>query len=138
MALIISQLLKEIEKTKHSIIITLPSYIKWEDYEKELSQVKDYSKILNFKVHNFPKGINKGDKCYIIHQGNIKGWMEIVGFSEKEFNCDVTGKTWKGKFIERSGPFHYITEKLPMRGFQGFRYFDMDDYKNNEVNKMLY
>jgi hypothetical protein len=42
--------------------------------------------------------------------------------SEKNFDCTTTGKAWKGKFIERSGPFHKI-EPIQMKGFQGFRYF---------------
>lgn len=127
---ILSNILEEIDNAKESIIVTLPSTVKWEDYEKELKVVHDYSHTLNFKVHNFPKGIKKGDKCYIVHQGIIKGWMEIVGFSEKDFLCTTTNKNWKGKFIERSGPFHYLTEKLPMKGFQGFRYFNIEKYKN--------
>lgn len=127
-------ILEEIEHKNHSIIVTLPAKEQWEEYENELSKVKDYKNVLNFKVHNFPKGIKKGDKCYIVHNGLIKGWMEIVGFSEKEFNCSTTNKKWKGKFIERSGPFHYLTEKIPMKGFQGFRYFNMEEYKiNNQL-----
>ena len=128
------KILEEIEHSNKSIIITLPSSEKWEDYEPELDNVKNYSNVMNFKVHNFPKGIKEGDKCYIVHQGFIKGWMEIVGFSEKEFTCNTTDKKWRGKFIERSGPFHYLTEKVPYKGFQGFRYFNLDEYK---VNKEL-
>lgn len=131
---IISKILEEIDSQKDAIIVTLPASVKWEDYEKELNKVKNYSQTLNFKVHNFPKGINKGDKCYIVHQGIIKGWMEIVGFTEKEFECTTTNQLWKGKFIERSGPFHYLVDKLPMKGFQGFRYFNIEEYKINNFN----
>ena len=46
----------------------------------------------------------------------------------------ITDKKWRDKFIERSGPFHYLTEKVPYKGFQGFRYFNLDEYK---VNKEL-
>ena len=127
-------ILEEIEHKNHSIIITLPSSETWENYEKELAKVKNYNNVMNFKVHNFPKGINKGDKCYVVHKGLIKGWMEIVGFSEKEFKCTTTGKMWKGKFIERSGPFHYLVDKIPMKGFQGYRYLNLDEYKlNNDI-----
>lgn len=131
------KLLEEIERETKSIIITLPSSESWEKYEQELNKVKNYKSVLNFKVHNFPKGIHKGDKCYLVYRGWIRGWMEIVGFSEKDFDCTTTGKTWKGKFIERSGPFHYIEEKLPMKGFQGFRYFDFEDYKNNIIEQTI-
>lgn len=124
-----------VHENHHSIIVTLPMKVKWDDYEKELSKTVDYSHNLNFRVYNFPKGINVGDKCYIVHNNVIKGWMKIVGFSEKPFLCNTTLKTWKGKFIERSGPFHYINEKMPYNGFRGFRYFDLEEYKKqNNIN----
>ncbi|MFW6233307.1 MAG: hypothetical protein ACOC3Z_01445 [Nanoarchaeota archaeon] len=108
------------------IIITLPSSIRWEEYEKELNWVKDGKNVLNFKVNHFPKLAKVGDKCYLNYKGNIIGWMYITGLSEKEFTCDVTGKVWKGKFIERSGKFNKI-KPLPMKGFQGFRYFNLNE-----------
>ena len=106
---------------KKDIIITIPKSVKWTDYEKEIDAVKDYTQVMNFKVNNFPK-VLKGSKCYLLYDGNIIGWMEIVGLSEKDFKCSTTGNDWKGKFIERSGPFHKI-DPIPMKGFQGFRYF---------------
>lgn len=48
--------------------------------------------------------------------------------SEKEFNCTTTGRKWKGKFIERTGKFHYIIP-VSMTGFQGFRYMTADIIK---------
>lgn len=125
----LKQILEEIFKRERSLIITLPSKIQWNDYEKELRKAANYKYVLNFKVHNFPKGIHKGDKCYIVHNGYIKGWMEITGFSEETFQCTTTKQKWEGKFIQRSGPFHYISEKMPYKGFQGFRYFDLNEYK---------
>lgn len=125
----LKEILEEIFKNKRSLIITLPSNINWFDYEKELKKAVNYEYVLNFKVHNFPKGINKGDKCYIVHKGFVKGWMEIVGFSEEPFQCTTNNKKWSGKFIQRSGPFHYLQEKIPYKGFQGFRYFDLNEYK---------
>jgi len=103
------------------IVVTIPKSSSWKDYEKELDAVKDYSQVMNFKVNNFPK-TKPGNKCYLLYDGAIIGWMEIVGLSEKEFDCTTTGNKWKGKFIERSGPFHRI-DPIPMKGFQGFRYF---------------
>lgn len=104
------------------IIITIPKSISWKDYEKELAKVRDGSQVMNFKVSNFPK-TKSGNRCYLVHNGEVKGWMKIVGVSEEEFTCTTTGKQWKGKFIKRSGPFHYI-EPLEIKGFQGFRYAD--------------
>lgn len=112
---------EEIYNIGMDIIITIPKTISWSEYQKELDAVRDGLQVMNFKVHNFPK-TNIGNKCYILHNGEIKGWMKIVGLSEKEFNCTTTGKNWKGKFIQRSGPFNEI-EPIQMKGFQGFRYF---------------
>lgn len=103
------------------IIVTIPKNIKWEDYEKELDAVKDYEQVMLFKVSNFPK-TEPGSRCYLLYDGAIRGWMEIVGLSQNSFECTTTGNMWKGKFIERSGPFHKI-DPIPMKGFQGFRYF---------------
>ena len=125
----LKEILDEISKNERSLIITLPSTVSWLDYEKELMKAANYKYVLNFKVHNFPRGIHKGDKCYIVHDGLVKGWMEIVGFSEETFQCTTTNKKWSGKFIQRSGPFHYLQEKIPYKGFQGFRYFDLNEYK---------
>lgn len=125
----LKQILEEIFRSERSLIITLPSTTKWSDYENELRKAANYKHVLNFKVHNFPNGIHKGDKCYIVHNGYVMGWMEIVGFSEEPFVCTTTNKKWDGKFIQRSGPFHYLKEKIPYKGFQGFRYFDLEEYK---------
>lgn len=129
----LKNILEEIDKQiDNAIVITLPSNIRWEDYEKEIDKVKNYSNVLNFKVHNFPKGITVGGKCYVVYDGRVMGWMEIVGFSEKSFECNTTGKQWNGKFIERSGPFHYIDKHIKMKGFQGFRYFNINDHAKIE------
>lgn len=104
-----------------SIIITLPKKIKWEEYIHELDQAEKGA-IMNFKVNNFPSVV-KGDKCYLIHNGYIKGYMLIHGLSEKDFTCTTTGNKWSGKFIERTGKFYYLDNPIPMTGFQGFRYF---------------
>jgi hypothetical protein len=112
------------ENTKGDIVVTLPKHIKWSDYEKELDTVKDGVEVMNFKVPFLPK-VSIGAKCYIAHDGFVKGWMEIVGLSDKGFDCTTTGQHWDGKFVQRSGKFNYI-EPIPMKGFQGFRYIKLD------------
>jgi hypothetical protein len=112
---------EELSNMGRDIVITIPKSISWEDYQKEIDAVKDGSQVMNFKVNHFPK-TKPGNKCYLVHNGFVKGWMEIVGLSEDNFTCTTTGRKWQGKFIQRSGPFHEIEPKL-MKGFQGFRYF---------------
>lgn len=122
------KIFEDVLKSERAIVVTLPSSEQWEDYQKEMDAVKDYSQVMNFKVPFFPKGINKGDKCYIVHDGKVKGWMEVVGMEEKEFTCSTTGRKWMGKFIMRSGPFHPLEREIPMKGFQGFRHFNLEEH----------
>ena len=115
--------IKLFESFNRDIIVTIPKSIKWDDYKKELKAVEDGSQIMNFKVAAFPK-TSIGSKCYLLYDGYIRGWMNIVGMEEKSFTCSIKGIDWKGKFIERSGKFNEI-EPIRMNGFQGFRYFNL-------------
>lgn len=103
------------------LVITLPKSVKWEDYEKELEAAAN-GDLLNFKVPNLPKEAKIGNKCYIVHNGEIKGWMEICGLIKGGFDCTTTGKRWDGNFVQRTGEFNYLDEPIPMKGFQGYRY----------------
>lgn len=114
------------------IIITLPKKIKWKDYKIELKVVES-SGLINFKVPRFPKNTVVNEKCFLVHDGLIKGYMLIHGFTEKEFVCSVTEKKWTGKFIERYGQFYYLDKMIKYKGFQGWRYFDLNKYLE-EIN----
>ena len=105
------------------IVITLPKSFSWDEYTKEIQHALDNEEVLNFKVPYLPKVI-KGDKCYVVHQGYVRGFMYIVGTSTEPFECTTTNRKWKGNFVQRSGDFHEI-DPIPMKGFQGFRYFTM-------------
>lgn len=111
-----------VENKSKDIIITLPAKISWYEYQKELVKAED-GEIMNFKVNHLPKQTQKGCKCYLLHQGQIKGYMIICGLKSKEFTCSTTGKKWKGNFIQRTGEF-YLIKTIPMKGFQGYRYYE--------------
>lgn len=116
---------KDYSTQARDIVITLPSSIKWEEYEKELKLVEDESQVLNFKVSKLPISTSIGSKCYLCYNGNVIGWMKIVGLiNGTEFDCTTTGQNWKGNFIQRSGKFNKLDEPIPMKGFQGFRYYN--------------
>lgn len=110
------------------IVITIPKSTKWETYLEEIKNVEEKGEVMNFKVSSFPKNCKVGDKCYIVYNGMIRGWMKVMAFEEKEFQCTTTGKTLKGKFVVRHGNFNNTTP-VKMKGFQGFRYFDIDKHK---------
>ena len=107
-----------------NIIITIPKTIKWEDYKKELDNAEK-GDIMNFKVPFLPKIPIIGNKCYVVYKGFIKGYMIISGvIDNSNFNCTTTGQNWSGKFIQRTGKFYYLTEEIPYKGFQGWRYYE--------------
>lgn len=110
---------------ERNIIITLPSNIEWNDYQKELDAVRDGKSVLNFKVPFLPKEDmrNRIKKCYLVYRGYIIGWQRVCGFIEDgSFNCDVTGKRWEGNFIQRTGEFHRLDTPVEMKGFRGWKY----------------
>ena len=111
-----------------SICITIPKSIKWSDYEKELKAVEDESQEMNYKIPTIPKGVSVGDRCYICHDGYIKGWMKISNISKRDgFTCTTTGNDWSaGNYISRTGKFHYLKEPIPMKGFMGYRKLEKD------------
>lgn len=111
------------------IIITIPKSTKWEIYLEEIRKVEQEGEVMNFKVSSFPKKTKVGERCYIVHDGEVKGWMEIVGFEEKEFQCTITGRMLEGKFIVRGGEFYDFSKNplsttVKMKGFQGYRYYN--------------
>ena len=109
-------------QNSNDIIVTIPSNIKWDDYQKELDDAVKNNYVLNYKVNSFPKRTKIGNKCYLVYNNNIVGWLPIIGFEEKEFTCQTTSREWIGKFIVRS-PKLTLTNPIPMKGFRGFRYF---------------
>lgn len=114
------------EGKRNALLITLPSSIKWEDYEKELKTVEDESQVMNFKVPILPKDTSNIKRVYLLYKGNIVGWQKFVGTSDKPFKCTTTDKNWDGKFLQRTGPFHKI-DPIPYVGFRGFRYWHFDE-----------
>ena len=71
----IQLILNKINQERRSLIITLPEQVNWSDYCVELYKAEKHRKKLNFRVYDFPVGITKGDKCYVVHRGMIIGWM---------------------------------------------------------------
>lgn len=105
------------------IVVTIPKSTEWEVYEKELDAAA-LGETMRFKVSSLPKRSSVGDRCYVVWDGLVRGWMRISGFYEGKFRCTTTGRIWRGKFIERTGHFTRLEEPIPYLGFQGWRYFE--------------
>ena len=109
-----------------SWVLTVPKTMDWDEYQRELGAVADGSMTLNYRVRYFPKGMASGDRCYVVHDGRVRGWMKIVGMEDypQDWTCTTTGRVWPaGKYLQRSGPFHPV-DGPAMTGFRGVRSFD--------------
>lgn len=106
------------------IVITIPKSINWDQYLVDLRHAEKRNEVLNFKVPHLPK-VNFHDRCYIVHDGAVRGYNHVLGVEQKDFICTTTGKRWKGIFVVRYPKFHPI-DPIPMKGFQGFRYWKHD------------
>jgi len=109
-----------------SWVLTIPKTTPWSEYQRELAAVADGSQVMNYRTQYFPKGMKPKDRCYLVHDGRVRGWMVIVGLvdSPKEWTCTTTGKRWPaGKYIQRSGKFHPV-DGPEMTGFRGVRRFE--------------
>lgn len=121
---------------KDHLLVTLPKTIKWADYERELAVVADRQQIMWFRLPSMPTITINKSRCYILHDGIVKGWMLISEFRKCGFVCTTTGKKWPhGIYIGRTGEFHSVAPAKVLsfglgylRGFQGFRYFDESDF----------
>ena len=84
---------------------------------------------MNFKVPTFPKEVKPSVRCYIVHNGFIKGWMTIFNIIERDgFKCTTTGRGWaEDIYVQRTGKFHPLTKDVPMKGIQGYRYIEEID-----------
>lgn len=104
------------------IVMTIPKSISWEDYEREILAAGQHM-VMNYRVPNRPK-IEPGERCYIVHHGVVRGYMNVVGVAFRPgFYCTTTGRYWpEGWYVQRSGQFFKI-DPIPMKGFQGYRYW---------------
>lgn len=106
--------------------ITVPKTVNWNEYLKEIRMVERGRGVLNYRVPNIPKELQPGDRCYIVYDGQVRGWHNIIWAGKrKAFRCQVTGTVWpEGEYIQRAGKFHEIKGVIPARGFQGIRRFE--------------
>lgn len=107
-------------------VVTVPKTISWSEYQNEIDSVSDGNLVMNYKTRYFPKEMQKGDRCFVVWNGKVRGWMEIVGLKElsQSWKCRTTGKIWPaGKYIQRSGPFVEV-DGPEMIGFRGIRQYN--------------
>ena len=107
-------------------IVTVPKTVRWEDYRLEMAAVDDRSQVMNYRLARPPRGVAEGDRCFVVWDGRVRGWMEVVGghSADQDWRCTTTGTVWPaGTYLQRSGPFHEV-DGPEMVGFRGIRRYE--------------
>lgn len=111
------------------IVVTWPKRKPLEVYLHELERAVEDKLEINFRVPTPPA--EKPERCYIVHTGHVRGYnlvREITWRGEREVArvvSDAFSGWWPaGWYVVRAPEWHPIEPIIPMRGFQGFRYFD--------------
>jgi hypothetical protein len=116
---------------RDAIVVTWPKSRPLDSYVRELNVAERNGLVINFRVASFPK-VPYGARCYHVHDGAVRGWVTTLGFQEYDdltVTDPVTGGYWPaGKYIVRHPTWYPLPEPQPMKGFQGWRYYDEDDY----------
>lgn len=105
-------------------LITIPKTIPWPIYQLELDAVADGTMALNYRLSFKPIQMKAGDRCYIVYDGQVRGWMIItdVVHHPDGFRCETTGAYWpQGWYMQRSGAFFAVENGERICGFRGLR-----------------
>ena len=112
-----------------NIIVTIPkSELDSISKEDDWAQQNSGETIVQaWSVNRLPKNLKVGDKVYFIENGEIKYYHIVIGTVEDGFECEATGRVWEGNNILMSYPEVKLKKPIPMKGFQGFRYTEIND-----------
>jgi len=107
-------------------LITIPQQITWEAYQRELDVVKKEHCVtfLNYKVPFIPREFRRGDRCFVVWRGQVRGWMICWDSfkADKPWACETSGTWWgAGSYIQRYGEFYALKDGEAIKGFQGIR-----------------
>lgn len=114
------------------IAVTWPKTKPFQDYLDALRFAELHSLEINYLVAQPPRKLEPGDRCYIVYDGEVRGWDTVLEVVNREDGLvKVVGKQdkyWsKGWYIVRDPKWHPISP-IEMKGFRGFRYVDFPDY----------
>lgn len=107
------------ESEERDIIVSLPKSKSWFEYLAHFLELKSSNGFLEVIVPSIPKTVN-GNKCYIIYDGFLKGWMKVNRVKETE-NNDIC--------VELSPFLNQTSNNIPMHEIEGFKYY-FDGFEN--------
>jgi hypothetical protein len=121
----------ETNKTKPSlgirdIVVTTPQRA-IDTAAEEAKRCIDSRKGFYFRTFFFkPRFLDIGSRIYYIEHPFVRGFGEVSEIREGNMRCEVTGTDWGDGYhaIMPAKSWHWI-KPISMKGFQGWRYFDV-------------
>lgn len=116
------------------IVATWPKTKLLKSYLEALEEAVKDNQLINFRVSRIPAWKygalwDRDARCYMVHDGFVRGYNRIkfATFRNASEVKDVdTGDFWpEGYYIVRE-PLWYPVEPVPMKGFQGWRWYTYD------------
>lgn len=106
------------------IVVTWPKSRELQSYLDELAKAHQQGLVINYRVSVLPRAVP--ERCYMVHDGAVRGWNRVLGMGDRTDVVDpITQSLMEpGVFITRDPVWHPLADPIPMRGFQGWRYFD--------------
>lgn len=122
------------------IVVTWPKTRVFESYLKALREARMSGQLINYRVAHRPVWkfgalADRSARCYRVHTGLVRGWVTIVYAmrrDEGEVQRVGTDEFWPaGDYIVCNSAWHPI-DPIPMKGFQGWRWFDENEARHEE------
>lgn len=110
------------------LLLTWPKSSPLRSYLSELRRALERGDVINYRVAAEPL-VADCQRVYMVYDGKIRGWSPFIDITWRGAGVvrDRGGGYWpEGWYIVRSPEWVDLdpAEQTPMRGFQGFRYFN--------------
>ena len=94
------------------IIVSFPKNKSWLAYLNYFMEIKSNHDIIPLIVSSVPKS-GPGNKCFVIYDGMLRGWLEIYRLTETEDN----------EICVELVPYFTSITNVPMSEIEDFKYF---------------
>lgn len=117
---------------KKHIVATWPKTRPLDSYLEELERAAKLELSINFRVANRPRWdkVTIGASMYMVYDGFVRGYnlIEDALYCPANTVSRVENDAWAGFWPEgnyiRRNPIWFPVEPTPMKGFQGWRWYD--------------
>ena len=79
---------------------------------------------------NTPRHLGIGSRIFYVEDGFVRGFGVVSEVKNGNMQCGTTGHDWGNgtHAVMQASSWKWI-KPIPMKGFQGWRYFDVVDFK---------